>query len=252
MVEEPTNPNNEEEVLEQPSPEQLETEAPVDQEQAEEVEFVEEDEPEDEPQEEQPKPSRRESLRVQQLLEKMKQAEPSQQPKARQQGINYGEALDADPEVIEQLEADRQRVSQQSYEQGIRQAESIKFHTRLEIDAPKVESKYTQLNRESDEFNPVLANALNQWYLSTVGYDPNTGLVQNSNVRYSEFVEGIMELADEIGGSKVQQTQKNVAKQAASTGLRPDGSRTKRVNLNKAPQDMTDEELKLVIGKMTS
>lgn len=128
--------------------------------------------------------------------------------------------------------------------------ESIQFHTRLEIDAPRVASKFKQLDKDSSEFNPAVANAINEWYLATAGYNPQTNQVGNANVRYADFVEGIMEMADEIAGQKVQSTTKNIAKQAATTGIRPDGSKAKRLNLNQAPQDMTDEELALAIKRM--
>lgn len=247
-VEETTN----EEV--EPSTEPTEEEPEVEEQASEEVES----EPEeiDEPVDEEPepeKPSRRESLRIQQVLEKLKQQQQPAPtpPPAPQTGLDYNEALDADPETIQQLEADRQAYAQAQYQQGLAQAqtqaESNIFHTRLEIDAPKVEQKYPQLNKESSEFNPVLADAVNNWYLATAGYDPSTNTVTNANVRYSEFIDGIMELGNEIAGEKVAKTSKNIAKQAASTGLRPDGSSAKRLNLNKAPEDMTTEELEAVI-----
>lgn len=195
--------------------------------------------------EEVPQPaSRRENLRIQQLLEKLKR-QPQAQPEAPvSQGLDYSTALDADPEVIRQLEADRQSVSQTSYNQGLEQAKSIQFHTRLELDAPKVESKYALLNpQDKENFNPALADAINTWYLTSVGYDQAKGTVATPDIRYADFVEGIMELGNIIGAKKSAATAKNVAKQVRSTGLRPDGSSAKRLDLNKAPGQMTDEEL---------
>lgn len=210
------------------------------------TEEVEEEEKEETP-EEKP-PSRRESLRIQKLVSQLKQVQEA--PKTPQ-GLDYQNTLDADPEVVQQLEADRKQVSDQAYAQGIKQAESIRWESRLEIDAPRVESKYPQLDSKSPEFNPAVADAINTWYLSTSGYDSQTQTVANSNVRYADFVEGIMELADEMAGEKVAKTTKNIAKQAASTGLRPDGSSAKRLNLdpNRDPGSMSDEELKAMISK---
>lgn len=193
-------------------------------------------------------PSRRENKRIQQLLQKMKQQEQSQAPyQEPDQSLDYRQKLDADDEVVKLLEEDRRRHGEQSYSQGVQQANSILFNTRLEIDAPKVEQKYSQLDQKSPDFNPSLANAINEWYLTTVGYDPRTKMVRNADIRYSEFVEGIMELGENIAGEKVQASRKNIVKQAVNTGLRPDGSQAKSLNLNKAPQDMTDEELEAVI-----
>lgn len=194
---------------------------------------------------EEPQPSRREQLRINQLLKKYGDPEapsqPSQAPKPS--GMNYQEELEADAETTQRLEADRQAAANNAYEQGLRQADSIEFRTRLEIDAPKIEGKYPQLSKDSEEFNPVLADTINQMYLNHVGFDPNTGFVQNKGVRYSDYVESMFELADEMGSKKVEAARTNITKQAAQTGLRPDGSVTKSLNLNKGPQEMSDEEL---------
>lgn len=226
----------------------------------EEPEVVEPEEPVEEPvepvveEEPAPQPSRRESLRIQQVIENAKNGAYSQ-PLQKPAGIDYGQALDADPAVIKQLDDDRKAVQQEAYDRGLEQAKTIQFHTRLEIDAPKVEAKYPQLNKESPEFNPAVANAINQWYVSTAGFqagDRDKGIpdrVQNANVRYSDFVDGIFELGNEIAGEKNTSTAKNIAKQAATTALRPDGSATKRLNLNKTPEAMTDEELDAIIGQ---
>ena len=242
-VQEETNEEQSSEAVEP----QEETQEPTEQ--------VEEQEPEAEPTEEpadeepEPKPSRRESLRIQQLLEKMKHnQEPTVQPPV-QGGMDYASNLDADPEVVRQLEADRQAAAQTSYQQGLDQAKSIQFHTRLEIDAPKVEQKYPILNKESEEFNPAVADAVNSWYLQMTGYDPSTNSVSNANIRYSDFIEGVMELGEKTAGQKVAQSSKQIAKQAAQTGIRPDGSQAKKLDLSKAPQDMTTEELETFISK---
>jgi hypothetical protein len=59
----------------------------------------------------------------------------------------------------------------------------------------------------------------------------------------------MFELVDEVSSRKVQQSQKNIAKQASRTGLRPDGSSAKRLDLSKPPEAMTDEELDAMIAK---
>lgn len=241
----------EEETKEEQSSEAVE-ETPQEETQEESTEQAEEQEPEateetpvvdEEPEH---KPSRRENLRIQQLLEKMKDNRPAPEAPAPEGGLDYAN-LDADPEVIKQLEADRQAASQKSYQQGLEQAKSIQFHTRLEIDAPKVEQKYPILDKESAEFNPAVADAVNSWYLQMTGFDPTTDTVTNPNVRYSDFVEGYMELVEQTAGQKVAQSSKHIAKQAAQTAIRPDGSEAKRLDLSKSPGEMTDEELNLAI-----
>lgn len=195
------------------------------------------------------KPSRRESLRIQKLIEKLKQNEKPEDPLPKFKGLDYESTLDADSEVIEQLNNDRKNYAEQAYNEGLERAKSIQFHTRLEIDAPKVISKYQKLDPDNKEqFNPVLADAINTWYLNTAGYNSEKDTVTNSNIRYSEFVDSIFELANEIAGDKVQSSVKNIAKQAATTGLRPDGSTVKKMNLNQPIDKMSMEEL-IAYGK---
>ena len=251
----PAVEETEDSVQEQTNEEQSSEAVEPQEETQEPTEQVEEQEPEAEPVEEpadeepEPKPSRRESLRIQQLLEKMKQVpQPVQQP-VQPNRLDYNEALDADPATIQQFEQDRRAVEQASYQQGLEQAKSIQFHTRLDIDGPRVEQKYPILNQESPEFNPAVADAVNSWFLQMAGYDPATDTVANPNVRYSDFVDSYMELVEKTAGQKVTQSSKQIAKQAAQTGIRPDGSAAKKLDLNKAPEDMTDEELQARINK---
>lgn len=208
----------------------------------------EEEQEEETPEKEEPQPSRREQLRIKTLLEKYGDPE-APNPRKVENALDYEKELDADAETIKRLQDDRDRASNEMYQQGLDQSKSLQFHTRLEIDAPRVEAKFPQLDKSSDEFNPVLAETLNSTYLSTVGYDPQTGKVQNANLRYADYIESMFELADEMGSKKVAESRKNITKQASSTGLRPDGSSPKRLNLNKAPENMTDEELNAVINQ---
>lgn len=209
---------------------------------------AEEEQADPESPEEAPAPSRRENLRIQQLLAKY--GPPPERPAPqRKDALNYQDALDADPEVYKQLEADRRAEGQAQYNEGLKTAEFIGWNTSLKIDAPAVEKKYPILDKNSPEFHPAVANAINTWYLNMSGYDPNTRTVSNPNVSYQDFAEGFMELVQETAGQKSAETAKNVAKQAATTGLRPDGSSAKRLNLNKAPQDMTLEELYAKVGQ---
>lgn len=211
-----------------------------------------EDEGEDKP------PSRRETLRVQQLLKKY--GPPQERPQPSQPKLDYREVLEADnPELYDKLEADRKTYAEANYNAGLEQAKSLQFHTRLEIDAPRVEDKYKFLNpNDKERFHPALADGINSLYLTFAGYDPGDAergvpeSVQNPNIRYSDTVEMIMELAEEIANTKNAQSVKNITKQAATTGLRPDGSSAKVMNLNKPAHQMTDEELEAKIAQSFS
>lgn len=208
--------------------------------------------PSEESTEEPAPPSRREQLRIQQLLAKYgdpSDRAPAQPPLQRASQLDYGTALDADPEVIKQLEADRQAGNQAQYNEGLKRAEYLNWHTSLKIDAPKVESKYPILDKDSPEFHPAVADALNSWYLKMSGFNSATQTVANTDISYSDFVEANMELVEEIAGQRNAQSVKNIAQQTATMGLRPDGSSAKRLNLNQAPESMSIEELYAKIGQ---
>lgn len=213
---------------------------------------VQEESPNEAP-EEKP-PSRREQLRIQQLLRKY--GPPPERPApspSTQDNLDYSQALDADPDTIQALEEDRRRAAQAQYikgeNEGVKRAEYLNWNTSLKIDAPVVEKKFPVLDKNSPQFHPAVADAVNTWYLNMVGFDPQTKTVSNPNVSYAEFAEGFMELVEETAGQKVAETTQNIARQAATTGLRPDGSSAKRLDLNKAPEDMTMEELYAKIGQ---
>jgi hypothetical protein len=185
-------------------------------------------------------PSKRLLTRAQKLVEKY--GTPPQKTAPRPQGLNYEAELDADPEVIKKLEADRQAASQSSYNEGLKVAESIEFRTNIKLDLPTVKPIL-------DRLDPRDAEVLDAEYLKVTGFDPETGFVANPNIGYAEFIEARVELAERMAKSLNQETVKNIAKQTAQTGLRPDGSSAKRLNLNRDPKEMTMEELYASIGQ---
>ncbi len=249
MTDEPQLRPGDEEVIDQEQPVEPEQPAEVDEPvevEDEEEQFAEQDQP-TEPQQ----PSRRKELRIQKLVERLRSngTQPQRRDDNKPKGLNYREALDADDETIQQLETDRNSYGQNRYAEGLEAAKTIQFHTRLEVDAPRVSAKYPVLDEDSDKFHAPLANSINQFYLATVGYDPGSDTVQNTKVRYADFVDSFMELVEETAATRTQASAKNIARQAAQTGIRPDGSSAKRLNLNKNPADMTDEELDAIIAQ---
>lgn len=248
----------EQEVAETPDdekPSEEKTEEKPEPEKQEETEEPQKEEPEaKQPEEEQKPPSRRETLRIQQILAKRKEAQKPQpqQPSqpTNQDLLNYSDALDADPEVIRQLEEDRQRASSVQYNLGLQQAEEFsraqnvasEFRTNIKLDYPLVKDKL-------DKLDPIDREAIDVEYLQMTGYDTETGLVQNPNIGYAEYVEARIEQAERLASRLNARTVKNVAKQAAQTGLRPDGSSAKSLNLNKAPEEMTNEELQAMVDR---
>lgn len=204
--------------------------------------------PEEEPEEEEKPPSPREQRRVQQLLAKFREQPKQEQPEVPKNALNYKESLDADEETVKKLDSDRATYGNEMYQQGLKQAQSMQFLTRLEIDAAKVDAKYPQLDRDSAEFKPEAASDISLLYLSLAGYDPKTRFVQNPDFRYSDFVDTIFTLANDIGSKEADVRVTNIKKQAAKTGLRPDGTGTKKMDLSKLPSEMDDDELDAMIG----
>lgn len=194
--------------------------------------------------------SRREQLRVAQLLEKLKAKDDPRESSVKP-GLDYSKALEADEATIKTLDEDRKGYGDQRFTEGLEIAKSMQFRTLLEIDAPKVISKYPVLDpSDKENFNPHVADALNKMYLATVGFDQATDRVKNPDIRYVDYIDSLMELVEATAGRKVAATQKNITKQAAQTALRPDGSSPKKLNLSKAPEDMDDAELDAIIAQV--
>lgn len=224
----PTPPVEEEEV-EEPEISQ----DPVEETPAEEEEVVE------------PPVSRRESKRINKLLEKLSQYEQSK-PVQQRRPVPTAQQIEDGDYTTEELNQRFQQGQQEAFSAGLSQAQALTnantFATRLDIDAPKVFAKYDYLDPESDNFDPGRTDFINRMYLSTVGYDQNTGVAMNLNLRYDEFVEGIQEMIELSATSQRADSTKNVARQAAQTGVRPGGV-AKTAYQGNDPRQMTDEQL---------
>lgn len=245
-----------EEVLEQEQPmEEAPAETPEEPEvQEPEVESEEDPQVEAPAEEEEPAPiSRREQLRVNDLLKKY--GPPPEAP-SQAKTPDFRDKIEADESVYKTLEETTSQFGQQQYNQGLEHSKYLQWETLLKVDDPQVRGKYPQLNQaDKENFHPALADAMNKKYLQFVGYepgDPERGIpprVARPGIRYLDFVEAEFEFADELAAERQVRSTENIAKQAAQTGLRPDGSQTKRLNLNKSPDEMTDEELNAAISQ---
>lgn len=131
--------------------------------------------------------------------------------------------------TAEDLERDRQMYGQTSREQGKAEAtteyQQNMWADRLEIDGERVANKYSQLDEESDQFDPDLTEQINEMYLATVGYDQRSGRVRNPHVRYKDYVEAFMGVVDRAASSRNAETATNIARQSSRTGVRPNGQR---------------------------
>lgn len=202
-----------------------------------------EDEPANDP-EEKP-PSRREQLRINTLLEKYGDPRERVPAPSHPQQLDYSQALDAEPEVVQQLQEDRQRVGEAEYNRGqtdsAQAMEYMQFYNNVRFDLPLVTEKLSKLD-------PDTASAIDKRYLQFTGTDTSRKTVKHPEVGYADYVDAEIEFIERAAKSMTAQSTKNIARQSAMTGLRPDGSSSKRLDLNKAPGDMTMEELYAVTG----
>lgn len=194
-------------------------------------------------------PSRREQLRVQQLLKKY--GPPPERVPKQVTRPDFRNKVDADEQVYKDLEDTAVQYGTSLVDSALNQANYQTWHRFLKMDDAQVRGKFGVLDPSNKEkFHPALADALNTRYLSFIGFDPGDAsrgippTVQKPDVSYLDFVEAEMEFADEIAAHRVANSTQNIARQAANAGLRPDGSSAKPLNLNKAPEDMTDDELR--------
>lgn len=238
-------------------------EQPEEQEQEEEPEISRDPvNPEQSPEqeEEEPQPvSRRESKRVNQLLEKLARYEQGQmqpqgsQPQGQTPRQPNGQIIPEGEYSIDQVNDMAQDYGQRLYQMGLSQAQAYNiantFATRLEIDAPKVGGRYEFLDSDNEEnFNPGAADFINRMYLNTVGYDPMTGVVRNQDLRYGEFVDGFMDVVQLVAQGKVADAAQNVARQSAQRGVRPGDQTKKATYQGNDPKQMSDEQLDAAIA----
>ena len=196
--------------------------------------------------------SRRENKRIAELTRKLQESNLNrpvqpQAPSASSQIIGEG---DYDLNQVNDL---ARQYGDQRYTEGIKQAnDSTLFMTRLELDAPKVESKYEQLNPRSDNFDPGIADYTTQMFYKTVGLksrSDGTFTVDNPNIRYEEFVDGFMEAVDTLASSKAADAKVNLAKRTAQLGVRPTSVAKTSEYQGDDPNKMTLKQLQSRVNK---
>lgn len=261
-----------EDIEEKPEkPEESETtekkEEETEEQEKEEEKHEEEAKPEDKeekPVEEEKPISKRQQYRIDQLIEKLKQngvdpeeQVPSKKEPTKPEGLKYEEELDADEETIKSLNDDREKYGQSMYEQGLKEAEALKqwqnafeFKQMLIAEEPRVLAKYSFMDKDSEDYDEAAARAMVSKYFNFTGFDANTKTAANP-VSYLEYVDSEMELAQALAERMSRETRENVTKQAAQTGIRPNGSApTRKLDLTKAPGDMSDEELDAFLAQV--
>lgn len=143
-------------------------------------------------------------------------------------------------------------------------AEQDQFRQSVELEKRtlEVDPKYSFLKEDSENFDPELTEAINDRFMSAVGYrevpvrDQNTGQVQidaNGNpvvkwyverpdISYEKFAKAEVALWDRIAEDRAEVSAKNTASQKATQGARPSGANRAADISN--PSQMTAEEIK--------
>lgn len=144
---------------------------------------------------------------------------------AQRDSLDYRQVMDAPDEVYSQLEQEREQVHNRGYNEGLNKFEAFEFKQNLKTDLPLVQEKLSKLD-------PAAATALDRMYLQTVQYDSNTGVPGVKGIGYADFIDAQLELANSIASNRVIDSQRNIAKQAAQTGIRPDGAGRQGFKIN--------------------
>jgi hypothetical protein len=125
---------------------------------------------------------------------------------------------------IDQLQQDRQQYGQRTFNEGVRQGaafyEAERFADRLEVDIDKVMSK-------RDDIDEVTEKMLVESYLDKVGAREDSAgrlIIGNPNLRFRDFADAKLKEIDDLVQLKLSQSTKNIASQAARTGVRPNGA----------------------------
>ena len=209
------------------------------------------DEPKDTGAEDQPQGQVEEqsSPRLERRMERVAQKYgPNEIRQVREQANQYRQQLyQTDPNYqpikydtgeydAQQLEQDRASYGNFQFAQGRQTAASDyqqeMFVDRLELDTERVVSKYDGVfDKSSDNYDPDLDTGLTNLYLQTVGFDPNTGTIQNTKLRFKDFVDTQMKLIDRAATSRNANSTQNLAKQASRTGTRPTSTRKSSIDL---------------------
>jgi hypothetical protein len=138
---------------------------------------------------------------------------------------------------VDQLANDRRQYGQQTFNEGVRQGQAFyeaeRFADRLDTDIERVLSK-------RDDIDDVTEKLLVESYLDKVGAREDQNgriIIGNPNLRFRDFAESKLKEIDDLVQVKLSQSTKNIASQAANTGVRPNGASQSSVS------NLSDNEL---------
>lgn len=146
--------------------------------------------------------------------------------------LEYKEDQEYDPK---DLEADRKAAQEAARREGVQRGlsqtsprlERELWADRFDIDSERVTTKWDALNPEkTDSYKPKLEAQLVQKYIAYTGVtrDPQGRIsIEKPNIRFRDFVDAEMRNLEEYASERNAQSSKNLVRQAANTGVRPNG-----------------------------
>lgn len=174
---------------------------------------------------------RREQNYIDRLSEQIRNSNP--RPESREQArqdykpLQYEEG-EYDPQ---QLEEDRSAYGKSQFTQGVQTAQEYitpvrleMWADRLETDADRVKQEWSVLDEDSKDFDSEFANEINQKFLNFIGYrkDNNGNVtVERQGIRYRDFVKAERQNIERYASRLNENSTRNIVKQAANTGMRP-------------------------------
>jgi len=174
------------------------------------------------------------------LAELTGSVEPSyQQPQVPQQPlpplVQEGEELTA-AELNQRIAERDQRLLSMAAAQTQLLTQQSKFVDKINKEARQSVKKYSQLNPESETFNPKLSAAITKAVEAHVRQNPTASV--------AKFVDELMEPYTESVQKEVNELSETVAKQATQTALRP----TSVKQPEKSAKDKSIAELEAELG----
>lgn len=168
-----------------------------------------------------------EELKLNKILDRIQGIKNTPKKDRESQPKDYRDMIDAPDEVYDTLNQDRESYGDQKYNEGLQVANAMEWRTNMRMDLPLVKDKL-------DRLDPADAEAIDREYLIFSGFDPQSGFVNNPSIGYADFVEARIEQAERLAASMNLKSQKNIARQAAQTGVRPDGGSHKGLQISSA------------------
>lgn len=176
---------------------------------------------------------------AQKLAELTGSVEPSYQPQVPQQAlpplVQEGEELTAQ-ELNQRISERDQRLLQMAAAQTQLLTQQSRVVDKINKEARQSVKKYSQLNPESDSFNPKLSSAITKAVEAHVRANPTASVVK--------FVDELMEPYTESVQREVTDQAETVVKQAAQAALRP----TNIKQTEKTAKDKSIAELEAELG----